>query len=65
MSPVSHGNSGAAATRSAAQSQSDDLASLYPFLYAHPENVGHDSLGAGDLEAVLAEVRRSTADKVH
>ncbi|HET9257315.1 MAG TPA: SIS domain-containing protein [Pseudonocardiaceae bacterium] len=47
------------------QSRSDDLASLYPFLYAHPENVGHDRPGAGDLEAVLAEVRRSTVDKVH
>jgi D-sedoheptulose 7-phosphate isomerase len=66
MSPVSngHGDTGPA-TRSAAQSQSDDLASLYPFLYSHPENVGHDSPGAGDLEAVLAEVRRSTVDKAH
>lgn len=50
---------------SAAQSRSDDLASLYPFLYAHADNVGHDSPAAGDLEAVLAEVRRSTVDKVH
>lgn len=46
-------------------SRSDDLATLYPFLYAHPENVGQDSPAAGNLEAVLAEVRQSTVDKVH
>ncbi|MGH4012466.1 MAG: D-sedoheptulose-7-phosphate isomerase [Pseudonocardiaceae bacterium] len=42
-------------SRSGEQSGSDDLTSLYPFLYS----------GAGDLDAVLAEVRRSTVDKVH
>jgi D-sedoheptulose 7-phosphate isomerase len=46
-------------------SRSDDLATLYPFLYAHPENVGQDSPAAGNLEAVLAEVRQSTVDEVH
>ncbi len=72
MSPGTNGHSNtgpaarsAAQARSDAQSRSDDLASLYPFLYAHPDNVGHDNPGAGDLEAVLAEVRRSTVDKAH
>jgi D-sedoheptulose 7-phosphate isomerase len=70
MSPnMSSGTNGHASTGPAAlsadQSRSDDLATLYPFLYAHPDNVGHDSPKAGDLEAVLAEVRRSTVDKVH
>ena len=66
MSPGTNGSgiTGSAAW-SADQSRSDDLATLYPFLYSHPENVGHDSPAAGDLEAVLAEVRRSTVDKVH
>ncbi|MGH3848378.1 MAG: D-sedoheptulose-7-phosphate isomerase [Pseudonocardiaceae bacterium] len=35
--------------------RSDDLASLYPFLYSD----------AGDLDAVLTEVHRSTVDKDH
>ncbi|MGH3912254.1 MAG: D-sedoheptulose-7-phosphate isomerase [Pseudonocardiaceae bacterium] len=39
----------------AEQSQSADLTSLYPFLYS----------GASDLEAVLADVKRSTVEKVH
>lgn len=68
MSPVPNGHSRTGpAPRSLSddQSRSDDLATLYPFLYAHPEDVGQDSPGAGNLEAVLAEVRRSTADKVH
>lgn len=43
------------AVRMDARSRSADLGSLYPFLYA----------GAGDLESVLAEVRRSTVDKIH
>lgn len=43
------------ATRSGVQSRSDDLGSLYPFLYS----------GAGDLDAVLADVRRSTVEKIH
>ena len=34
--------------------QSDDLQSLYPFLYS----------GKGDVDAVLDEVRRSTVEKV-
>jgi len=50
----SNGTTGVTA-RSGEQSWSDDLAALYPFLHS----------GAGDLEAVLAEVRRSTIDKVH
>ena len=29
----------------------------------HPNNIGHDNPGAGGLEAVLADVRRSTVDK--
>jgi len=37
------------------QAGSDDFAALYPFLYSN----------AGDLDAVLAEVRRSTVDKIH
>jgi D-sedoheptulose 7-phosphate isomerase len=59
-----HASTGPAAL-SAAQSRSDDLATLYPFLYAHSDNVGQGSPTAGDLEAVLTEVRRSTVDKVH
>src|SRR5581483_10736798 len=47
------------------QSRSDDLATLYPFLYAHPQDVGQASSVAGNLETVLAEVRRSTVEKVH
>jgi D-sedoheptulose 7-phosphate isomerase len=43
------------AVRPAAETQSADPTSLYPFLYS----------GAGDLEAVLAEVRHSTVGKVH
>jgi D-sedoheptulose 7-phosphate isomerase len=66
MSPGTNGHpSWRPAALSDAQSRADDLATLYPFLYAHPDNVGHDSPTAGDLEAVLAEVRRSTVDKVH
>src|SRR5918911_4372034 len=66
MSPETNGHASMRpAAPTPAESRSDDLASLYPFLYAHPENVGHDSPRAGDLEAVLAEVRRSTVDKVH
>jgi D-sedoheptulose 7-phosphate isomerase len=42
-------------SRPGAPSGSDDLNSLYPFLYS----------GAGDLEAVLGEVRRSTVEKAH
>jgi D-sedoheptulose 7-phosphate isomerase len=73
MSPTTngHGSTGPAA-RSAARSRSDDLASLYPFLYSHPEdpgaeneNLGTEGLGHSDLEAVLTEVRRSTVDKAH
>jgi len=36
-------------------SRADDLSALYPFLYS----------GVGDLEAVLADVRRSTVEKAH
>ncbi|MGH3939177.1 MAG: D-sedoheptulose-7-phosphate isomerase [Pseudonocardiaceae bacterium] len=43
------------AVQSGQPSRSDDLAALYPFLHS----------GTGDLDAVLAEVRRSTIDKVH
>ncbi|MGH3940646.1 MAG: D-sedoheptulose-7-phosphate isomerase [Pseudonocardiaceae bacterium] len=50
----SNGHTGSA-TRSAEQTQSADLTSLYPFLYS----------GAGDLEAVLADVKRSTVNKIH
>jgi D-sedoheptulose 7-phosphate isomerase len=41
--------------RAGKPSGSSDLNSLYPFLYSD----------AGDLDAVLAEVRRSTVDKIH
>ncbi|MGH3994899.1 MAG: hypothetical protein ACRDSN_20855, partial [Pseudonocardiaceae bacterium] len=53
------------AAQSAAQSRSGDLASLYPFLYSHPDHPGADNPETPDLEAVLTEVRRSTVDKVH
>lgn len=36
-------------------SDADDFSALYPFLYS----------GVGDLEAVLADVRRSTVEKAH
>jgi D-sedoheptulose 7-phosphate isomerase len=55
----------AAQSRSDAQSRSGDLASLYPFLYSHPDHPGADNPETPDLEAVLTEVRRSTVDKVH
>lgn len=56
MCPRTNGNGESTlATRWGAQSRPDDLGSLYPFLYS----------GAGDLDAVLAEVRRSTVDKIH
>jgi D-sedoheptulose 7-phosphate isomerase len=41
--------------QAAEPSRADDLSALYPFLYS----------GVGDLEAVLADVRRSTVEKVH
>jgi len=50
-----NGDSGVVAARSAAQPGSGELGSLYPFLYS----------GAGDLDAVLADVRHSTVDKIH
>jgi D-sedoheptulose 7-phosphate isomerase len=56
MSPRTNGNGESTLeTRLGAQSRSDDLGALYPFLYS----------GTGDLDAVLAEVRRSTVDKIH
>ncbi|HEY3894140.1 MAG TPA: SIS domain-containing protein [Pseudonocardiaceae bacterium] len=55
----------AARSTSAAQSRSDDLASLYPFLYTHSQPDTAAGPQAGDLEAVLADVRRSTVDKAH
>src|SRR4051794_11565316 len=67
MSPVPNGHGSIGPARrslSDDQSRSDDLATLYPFLYSHPQDVGQDSPGE-NLEAVLAEVRRSTVDKVH
>ncbi|MGH3882904.1 MAG: D-sedoheptulose-7-phosphate isomerase [Pseudonocardiaceae bacterium] len=54
-----------AQSRADAQSRSGDLASLYPFLYSHPDHPGADNPETPDLEAVLTEVRRSTVDKVH
>ncbi len=59
-----HGHTGAPA-RSDAESRSGDLASLYPFLYSHPDHPGAENPETPDLEAVLTEVRRSTVDKVH
>jgi D-sedoheptulose 7-phosphate isomerase len=56
MSLRTNGNGDPAlAAHSAAQPGSGDLGLLYPFLYS----------GAGDLDAVLADVRRSTVDKIH
>jgi D-sedoheptulose 7-phosphate isomerase len=46
---------GAVAQARAGEARSDDLTSLYPFLYS----------GTGDRAAVLDEVRRSTVNKVH
>ncbi|MDQ3899065.1 MAG: SIS domain-containing protein, partial [Actinomycetota bacterium] len=64
--PNGHGDTKPAArSLSDDQSRSDDLATLYPFLYAHPKDVGQTNSGAGNLETVLAEVRRSTVEKVH
>ncbi len=66
MSPGINGNGGnGSAAQAQAQSRSSDLASLYPFLYAHPDHSGGDNPETPDLEAVLAEVCRSTVDKVH
>lgn len=56
MSPGTNGNGGTGpAVRTAARSRSADRESLYPFPYT----------GAGDLGSALADVRRSTADKIH
>ncbi|MGH3670507.1 MAG: D-sedoheptulose-7-phosphate isomerase, partial [Pseudonocardiaceae bacterium] len=63
--PPAARSSSAAQSRSDDQSRSNDLASLYPFLYAHSESDAAAGPQAGDLEAVLADVRRSTVDKAH